>query len=257
MKQQSSFPALISLFQSLENHLHNQNLDLAYSDSQSILASDPKNFYAIAIERRLKRVIDFLQKSYSSNSNSMEYSIARIIAALEHVCQMAVRHLTNLSSQASIYDINHQLREQALENKHQSLLNRARQHFHVQEYEHALNEAERARIIRPQSAEAETLIQEIKNHIISPVVKNEKQHAKSDADRKIIEKPEAMTEKILSAISFADYYRTNADYTACIRYIHGGLELDPSNEVLLQMKEEVEKTVKARISEKENSFQLA
>ena len=246
MKQQSSLPKLISLFQSVEDHLHNQKLGTCpYQQPNPFSHCDPKNFYAIAIERRMKHVLDFQQRPSAANSNSMEYSVARMIAALEHVCQMAVRHFTNLSEQASIHDMSHQLREQALENKHQSLLHRARQHFHVHEYEQALNEAERARIIRPSSAEADTLIREIKKHItISTII--EKQPSSSQVTSKeiiikptqqpqdlklnsAIEKPEAITEKILSSISFADYYRTNADYAVCIRYIEQGLELDPSN----------------------------
>ena len=37
MKQQSSFPTLISLFQTVEEHLHNRKLELALSAVRSIL----------------------------------------------------------------------------------------------------------------------------------------------------------------------------------------------------------------------------
>ena len=125
MKNQSSLPSIISQFQSVVEHFHTNNLERALSDVRSILLSDPKNFYAIALERRLKRVLD-LQRNPSVTSNASDYSHARMIAALEHVCQMAIQHLTNLSAQASIQNMNHALRDQALENKHQALLHRAR-----------------------------------------------------------------------------------------------------------------------------------
>jgi tetratricopeptide (TPR) repeat protein len=270
MKNQSSLSTIITLFQSVEENFRNNKLELALSGVRSILADDPKNFYAIAIERRLKRVLD-LQKKPSAASNATEYSHARMIAALEHVCHMAVQQLTKLSEQASVHDMSHQLREQALENKHQALLHRARQQFHIQEYERALQEAKRARIIRPDSAEADTLILEIKAHMAAPAInkkqqvrledaakeKNAKTEQQRDLKSKIaIERPEIVTEKILSSISFADYHRTNADYAVCLRYIEQGLELDPSNEVLHQMKEEVEKAVTEKLSEKESSYQL-
>ena len=270
MNNQSSPPSIIHLFQSVAEHFHNNNLELALSGVRSILASDPKNFYAKALEHRLKRVLDIRQKP-STVSNAMEYSYAKMIAALEHVCQMAMQHLTSSSAKASVHDMSHQLRDQALENKHQALLHRARQQFHVQEYKRALQEAERARIIRPHSAEADALILKIKTHMSAPAV-NEKQQvqleiAAKDGNEKpkqqrdlknktAIEMPEAVTEKILSSISFADYHRTNADYAVCLRYVEQGLELDPSNVVLLQMKEEVEKMVMDKFSEKETSFQL-
>ena len=92
MNDQSS-PSLVPLFQTVEEHLHNHNLELALSTVSSILACDRNNFYARAIERRIKRVLDF-QQDPSAISDSTEYYIARVIAALEHVCQMAVRFLT-------------------------------------------------------------------------------------------------------------------------------------------------------------------
>jgi hypothetical protein len=159
-----------------------------------------------------------------------------------------------------------------LDYKHQALLHRARQHFHIQEYERALQEAKRALIIRPHSTEADNLILEIKDHMAAPALKEKQQLQLEDAakDRAVkqkeqqdlrsksaIERLEAETEKILSSISFADYHRVNADYASCLRYVEQGLELDPSNEVLLQMKEEVEKTVMEKFSLKEASFQLA
>ena len=271
MKNQSSPPALITLFQSVAEHFHNNNLELALSGVRSILASEPKNFYALALERRLKSVLEVQQRP-SSASNATGYSYARMITALEHVCLMAVQQLTSTSAQASVHDMSTQLREQALENKHQALLHRARQQLHIQEYRRALQEAERARIIRPHSAETDALILEIKAHMVAPAIKEkqqvqleiaakdgtEKPKQQRDVKNKTaIERPEAVTEKILSSISFAYYHRVNADYAVCLRYIEQGLEFDPSNEVLLQMKEEVEKTVMEKFSEKEASFQLA
>ena len=266
MKNQSSLPSIISQFQSVVEHFHTNNLERALSDVRSILLSDPKNFYAIALERRLKRVLD-LQRNPSVTSNASDYSHARMIAALEHVCQMAIQHLTNLSAQASIQNMNHALRDQALENKHQALLHRARQHFHIQEYERALQEAERARIIRPHSAEADALILVIKAHVAT-LPMNEKQQVQLEGaslertvqqkktrdikPKTAVESDTVVTEKILSSISYAAYCRTNADYAVCLRYIEEGLELDPSNEVLLQMRAEVQKTV----MEKKTSFQL-
>jgi len=266
MKNQSSLPSIISQFQSVVEHFHTNNLERALSDVRSILLSDPKNFYAIALERRLKRVLD-LQRNPSVPSHATEYSHARMIAALEHVCQMAIQHMTNLSAQTSIQNMDHELRDQALENKLQTLLHRARQHFHIQEYERALQEAERAQIIRPHSAEADALILVIKAHMASPPV-NEKQQVqleRASLERAVqqkktrdikpktaVESDTVVTEKILSSISYAAYCRTNADYAVCLRYIEEGLELDPSNELLLQMREEVEKTV----MEKKTSFQL-
>ena len=94
MMQQSSFPALISLFQTLEEHLHNRKLELALSAVHSILATDRNNFYALAIEHRIKRVLDFLEEP-SDVSDSTEYYVGIVIAALENVCQMAVRFLMN------------------------------------------------------------------------------------------------------------------------------------------------------------------
>ncbi|MGD0038422.1 MAG: hypothetical protein ABSC53_14135 [Bacteroidota bacterium] len=270
MENQSSLSIIIPLFQSVEERFRNNNLEFALSGVRSILANDPKNFYAIAIERRLKRVLDLQQKP-SAASNATEHSRARMIAALEHVCHMAVQQLTKLSAQASVHDMSNQLREQALENKYQALLHRARQQFHIQEYERALQEAKRARIIRPDSAEADALILEIKTHMATPAVKEKQQARLEDAakekngkpkqtrelkNKTAIERPEVVTEKILSSISFADYHRTNADYAVCLQYIEQGLELDPSNEVLLQMKEEVEKAVMKKFSENESSYQL-
>ena len=270
MNNQSSLPSIISLFQSVAEHFHAHNLELALSDIRSILISDPKNFYAIALERRLKRVLD-LRKKMPAASNATNYSHAKMIAALEHVCQMALQQTTNPPAQASNHDMNRRLQEQTLENKHQELLHRARQHVHIQEYERALQEAKRARIIRPHSAEADSLILEIKSHRASPSGKEKQSAHEAGASRESSvkpkqlrdvrsktanESPEAVTEKILSSISYADYYRMNADYTACLRYIEQGLEHDPSNEVLLQMKEEVIKTIAVKISEKKKSFQL-
>ena len=94
MKQPSSFPTLISLFQKLEEHLHNRKLELALSTVHSILACDRNNFYALAIEHRIKRVLDFLEKP-SDVSDSTEYYVGIVIAALENVCQMAVRFIMN------------------------------------------------------------------------------------------------------------------------------------------------------------------
>ena len=94
MKQPSSFPTLISLFQKLEEHLHNRKLELALSAVHSILEWDRNNFYAIAIERRIKRVLDF-QEEPSDDSDSAESYVGIVIAALENVCQMAVRFLMN------------------------------------------------------------------------------------------------------------------------------------------------------------------
>jgi len=272
MKNHASLPAIISLFQSVEEHFHTNHPELALSGVRAILTSDPQNFYAIAIERRLKRVLE-LQQNPSAASNAMEYSYARMNAALEHVSHMAVEHLKNRSAQASVLDLSNQLREQVLENKHQALLHRARQQFQVQEYIRALQEAERARIIRPHSAEAEALIMKIKAHLVTPNEKEKQQARSADAanDRMVKSKPlpkeiknnraiergEAVTEKILSSISFADYHRTNADYASCFRYIEQGLKLDPSNEVLLRMKKDVEKNVMEKFSEGETSSLLA
>jgi tetratricopeptide (TPR) repeat protein len=271
MKNQLSPPSIISLFQTVEENLHKNNINLALLGVRSILASDPQNFYAIAIERRLKRVLELRQKP-SRVSNATEYSYARIIAALEHVSHMAVQHCTSLSAQASVQDMSRQMREQALENKHQALLHRARQQFHIQKYGRALQEAERARIIRPDSAEAEALIMEIKAHMETPR-RGDKQQVQTEAvpmERTVTpkqvqelksktesDKSEAVVEKILSSVSFADYYRTNSDYTECLRHIAQGLYLDPSNEVLLQMKEEVEKMVRGKLPKKKASFQFA
>jgi hypothetical protein len=94
MKQQSSFPALISLFRTVEEHLHNRKLELALSSVHSILARDRNNFYALAIEHRIKRVLDF-QDDPSNISDSADYYVGIVIAALENVCQMAVRFLMN------------------------------------------------------------------------------------------------------------------------------------------------------------------
>ena len=99
MKQQSSFPTLISLFQSVEEHLHNRKLELALSSVRSI-SCDRNNFYALAIERRIKRVLDFQEKP-SDVSDSTEHYIAIVIDALENVCQMAVRFLMNSPIEAS------------------------------------------------------------------------------------------------------------------------------------------------------------
>jgi hypothetical protein len=100
MKNQSSLPAIVPLFQTVEGHLHNHKLELALSAVNSILAYDRNNFYALAIERRIRRVLDFQQES-SELSDATEYYIARVIAALEHVCQMAVQFLTNLPAETS------------------------------------------------------------------------------------------------------------------------------------------------------------
>ena len=99
MNNQFSLPAIVPLFQTVEEHLHNHKLELALSVVVSILACDRNNFYAQAIERRIKRVLD-LQHDPSVISDSTEYYIARVIATLEHVCQMAVRFLTKLPAEA-------------------------------------------------------------------------------------------------------------------------------------------------------------
>jgi hypothetical protein len=270
MKNQTTPASLIPLFQAVEKHLHNNKLEFALSDVHSILLCDPKNLYAIALDRRLKRVLDLQQKPPVA-SNASEYSHARLIAALEHVCHLAVQHLMNLSAKAPIRDMSRQLRDQALENKYQALLHRGRQHLHIQEYERALQEAERARIIKPHGAEADSLILEIKAHTatsakiekhqiqLEDAAKNRTVKAKQTRDAKTntnIERPEAVTEKILSSISFADYYRTNGDYAVCLRYIEQGLILDNSNDVLLQMKQEVEKTIMEKKPEIKTSFQF-
>ena len=259
MKNQPSVPSIISLFQSVEENLHKNNINLALLGVRSVLANDPQNFYAIAIERRLKPLLDLQQKSVPA-SNAAVYSRARIITALEHVSHMAVQQCT----QPSVHDMGQQLQEQALEKKHQALLQRARQKFQDQDYERALQEAERARIVRPHSAEADSLIMGIKAHMRTPETKkvSRTQAGKLNPAQDVIsgrakEHSEAATEKILSSISFADYYRTNGDYTECVRYIAQGLDLDPSNEVLLQMKEEVEKIVRGKLPEKKTSFQFA
>ena len=100
MNQQSLLTMLISLFQSVEEHLHNHNLEHALSAVLLILACDRNNYYARAIERRIKRVLDFQQKP-SDFSYSMKYYIATVIAALENVCQMAVRFLMKISKETS------------------------------------------------------------------------------------------------------------------------------------------------------------
>ena len=100
MNNQSSLPSIVPLFQTVEGHLHNHKLELALSAVSSILACDRNNFYALAIERRIKRVLDFLRDS-SEISDATEYHVARVLAALEHVCQMAVRFLTNLPTETS------------------------------------------------------------------------------------------------------------------------------------------------------------
>ena len=100
MTQQSFFPTLISLFQSVEEHLHTRKLELALSSVRSILACDRNNFYALAIERRLKRVLDF-QEEPSDVSDSNEYYVGIVVAALENVCQMAVRFLMNFPAEVS------------------------------------------------------------------------------------------------------------------------------------------------------------
>ncbi len=100
MNNQSVLPSIVFLFQTAEEHLHNHNLQLALSTVSSILACDRNNFYARAIERRIKRVLDFQQDS-SAISDSTECYIAQVIKALEHVCQMAVRFLTELPAEVS------------------------------------------------------------------------------------------------------------------------------------------------------------
>ena len=98
MENQSSLPAIVPLFQTAEEHLHNHKLELALSVVSSILTFDRNNYYARALERRIKRVLDF-QQNPSEISASTEYYIARVITSLEHVCQMAVRFLTKLPAQ--------------------------------------------------------------------------------------------------------------------------------------------------------------
>ena len=99
MRDQSSISSLVPLFQTLEEHLHNHNFELALYVASSILAFDRNNFYALAIERRTKRLLDFMQDP-SEISDSTKYYVARVIAALEHVCQMAVQLLTKLPVEA-------------------------------------------------------------------------------------------------------------------------------------------------------------
>ena len=100
MKNQSSPPALIPLFQSVEEHLHHHDLEFALSTVRSILACDGNNYYARAIERRIVRVLYF-QEELSEISESTEYYIDMIVVALENVCQMAVRYLSNQPVEAS------------------------------------------------------------------------------------------------------------------------------------------------------------
>ena len=99
MRDQSYIPSLVPLFQSLEEHLHNHNFELALYVVGSILAFDRNNFYALAIERRIKRLLDFMQDPLEI-SDSTKYYIARVIASLEHVCQMAVQLLTKFPVEA-------------------------------------------------------------------------------------------------------------------------------------------------------------
>jgi hypothetical protein len=100
MKNQSSLPELIPLFQSVEEHLHHHDLELALSSVRSILARDGNNYYARAIERRIVRVLYF-QEELSEISDSTEYYIDLVAVALENVCQMAVRYIMNLPVEAS------------------------------------------------------------------------------------------------------------------------------------------------------------
>ncbi|RPI06652.1 MAG: hypothetical protein EHM64_02120 [Ignavibacteriae bacterium] len=100
MNNQFSFPDLISLFQSVEEHLHHHNLEVALSRVRTILAYDRNNYYALAIERRLMRLLDF-QQTPSDISYSTKYYSAIVIVALENVCQMAVRFQMNLQAEAS------------------------------------------------------------------------------------------------------------------------------------------------------------
>ena len=106
MKNPSSLPALIPLFQSVEEHLHHHDLELALSTVRSILASAGNNYYARAIERRIVRVLYF-QEELSEISDSTEYYIDLVVVALENVCQMAVRYLTNPPVEASSYQEPH------------------------------------------------------------------------------------------------------------------------------------------------------
>ena len=100
MANQTHLPEIIPLFQTVEEHLRNHQPELALSAVSSILAYDRNNFYALAIKRRIKRVLDFQQDTIEI-SDATEYYIARVLAALEHVCQMAVRFLTNPPAEMS------------------------------------------------------------------------------------------------------------------------------------------------------------
>ena len=271
MNNESVPSSIVSLFHTVEAQLHHDKLEPALSNVRSILAGDPHNLYAGALERRLRRILE-IQQNHSPASSAAEYSRARVIAALEHICRLAVQHVTTLAARAPVQDMTRQLREQALEDKHQALMHRARQKFHTREFEHALQEAERAKIIRPDSAEVCALIMEIKKHLATPEMKSKQrrqfhngstspaghgQQPRGKNDGTTVEQSTAATEKILASISYADYYRTNGDFSVCLRYIAQGLELDPSNEVLLQMKEEIGKKVEGELSQKKTSSQLA
>ncbi len=113
MHNKTIVPSLIPLFQGVAENLRYHRLESALSGVHSILACDPRNFYAAAIERRLMRLMDLRQNTLPG-SHTVEYSLTRVFAALEHICHLAVQQCTHLSAQASIHNMNHQMREQVL-----------------------------------------------------------------------------------------------------------------------------------------------
>jgi tetratricopeptide (TPR) repeat protein len=238
-------------FRALDRYLDHHRYDDALSELQTIIAQNPKNFYALTIERRLKRLLE-TKCLCTSTSNSTDTLELKLIEALQHLCQLAIKPST-MSPKTPIHHFDRQLREQALEDKHQALLHHARQQFHVQHYERALREAKRALIIRPDSAEAQALIQKITLYIanqtknlmpeLDTLAKNTEEKKQNAVQKSLPSGFESVSQKILSSVTFAEYYRTNAEYSIALKYIDEGLDLDPANEVLLQLKEDVEKFI--------------
>jgi len=269
----SSAQSVIPMLHVAEEYLGSQQLDLALSQARTILESDPTNFYAQTIERRLARILSVYPIAVITGKRGHS-PIQKAIAALQHICRLGVRQLENIPEQASIHDLNQQLREKALAKKHISMLHRAHQSYHMREYQRALCECKRALIIKPDSTEALELTEEIKKHFASspepdlpPVLsQTQKQgqtppisHKQQKRVRAVNQKERAdfSSDNILSCITFAEYHRTNKEYPSSMVYIEEGLEYDPTNEVLLQMKEEVERLAEENECVASSEYQIA
>ena len=177
MRQAKKILQMVPIFGRIEEHLKKKRLTEALRETQVLLTHEPNDFYAQALEKKLRILIDAL-KEEAQHPQEHHVPVEQAIEALRRLCNNAGKRIirtVNVQSNkdVTIFQMNERLQEMALDLQYLSILSRAHQHTYLQEYDLAVQEVERALLVRPRSRDAKVLLEYLQEQTSMPKARRE------------------------------------------------------------------------------------